>query len=822
MKKIAIILLVILALTSVFTACNVEVEPTITKIAVVAPEEVYTVDSVIPYEYLQVEATYSDGSKITKTVKEWNATFIPADLSKEGDSSYTITIGDISTTVNITVEPYIVDAFRAPAFWEQYKTEMASTTENETSFYDKTQPYEVGNANKFLFEPVIEVSIGADYTPSKVDSGVQTIVEVFLWEDNQYTLLTDDALANYVTIEGNTYKFDDVSAVDQIFKIKVSLDVDKYLTGRGFSNTPVEAVVKVVANGYNVYDQHGLSVMNDSDADVNTEGWYNYSPWNEIWKAGTTTPLQLIADNKPLYQYVGKVDWLVLHGNIEIDAYNLPSEYFWLEGTEHLDTAKTKANEILIDDNGDAVGAKYLMGSLRDGAGNGESTRYSNINTDKATRVVPQNSQHKGVYQSYKVNISGNYATISIKDTWQKEGDRNLWTVINEGGENVPRPHWSLFKFVKAFKDTNVISTTGKRDETLTETSATVQIKNLKMIGNSPRSESNYKPSGLMMLTALMDEVALTNVVGEQFYTIFMQSCWSFGGTQYVPIAKVSLDKTKFSNVFSNMLYGHKGVFEVKDSSLTNAGGPLFLLVDGDRGVEDNQLTWSAPSLKVENSTLESFASGSEAWYVQYNAQALINSVKMMDGLLTNAGKTIIKENNGNECLNVIAAMIPDPNSLMTGDSSAIIQIQGDISYQPIGSEESYLYSMQNASVNPYLVTAQTTANYLYGAGQTSLALTLKSMPILQSGSCFMGTDGKQPLALELTGDPTNPLVTYAITNSSGTLDATGASKVQAMYADWAQNSTNTLAVYMNTVSQTKTYNAPYFGILLEMYSNTL
>ena len=103
MKKTTIVLLLVLAMVCIFTACQA---PTITKIEVVDFDKSdICVGDTINYLALNVKITYSDDKTETKTVNELGATVKQADLSKEGQTSFTITYQGFSDTVTFEVKP---------------------------------------------------------------------------------------------------------------------------------------------------------------------------------------------------------------------------------------------------------------------------------------------------------------------------------------------------------------------------------------------------------------------------------------------------------------------------------------------------------------------------------------------------------------------------------------------------------------------------------------------------------------------------------------------------------------------------------------------
>ena len=103
-KRFSVILALVMILAvavPVMASCD---NKQVKEIAVVDPVTSYKVGDAIDYDSLLIKVTYEDDTSDTKTVKALKANVTKADLSKEGNTSYTVSYGGKSTTVNIKVE----------------------------------------------------------------------------------------------------------------------------------------------------------------------------------------------------------------------------------------------------------------------------------------------------------------------------------------------------------------------------------------------------------------------------------------------------------------------------------------------------------------------------------------------------------------------------------------------------------------------------------------------------------------------------------------------------------------------------------------------
>lgn len=775
-KNIALIVCLAILLASVLPlaiACSDKRE--VASIEAVDAKTEYNVGDAIDYDSINVKVNYSDGSSEIKTVRALKATVNKADLSKEGKTSYTITYAGKSATVNLTVVAAkvtigTVETFTEPEFYSAYKSAISQTEQSDATFKMLDAPYEVGNVNKFIYKPTIT---GFDANDVKIETtDVKTTFKVFVKTavDGTYSELTGEDLAAFVTAENNAYKFSD-NALGKYVKLEISLDESVYDISSALKARTLICEFTVV-NGYNAYDQLGLSVMDDH---------HNYA-WKDLKNQ------QLEADDKKLSEYTN-VTTVVLHGSFTLNPDQLPAQYFWTKSTNGYNTAKS----VLAGSDQSLNMEKLLVGSLNDGPGEGVGYYILDENGNE----VENYSIQKGLFATTKCSLSGNYNTITVSDSLE-EGQRKLYTVVSRGSKsgdsksiNSPDPHWSVFKFFK----TSAQETAG--------TEVNVGLKNIALLGNTGHGEQMNGPTGLLMANTYVDNLTVENVNGYGFYTNIVAD----GSDEHESVkSNLHVVNSKFLNSFSNMVYAWKGRITLVNSEMRDAGGPLFLLVDG--GARDDNMPDTIGAILEcdENSVLSSYATGTESWYSQYNAGGAVAQIKMLDMLLaasTGATLQFVKESDGTmrplkaselqkmakgeaitTYINLTTLMIPEQDSIFSSDVPGGWEICGKTVTKGEGNENEFL--MHNTVLETFRPT---------------------TMPILQSGNNYAAVymKGTDPSTAVLNSTSQEAFVNLATKGQTTPLS-------EAEKLAWATTHTSALCLYIKLNS-----SAPYIGLVMNL-----
>lgn len=773
---------------------------TVKTIEVVDAKTTYAVDDVIDYDGLKIKVTYDDNSTETKTVKELSASVTKADLSKAGNSSYTVSYKGQNVTINIKVEakqviPPVetkaqIQTFVEPEFYTNYKSKSANreqgATEERADFRLTGETYEVGNANKFVFRPT-GTALDIDKGETVDIDNVKTTAKVYAKDakDGTYAEVEADALADLVAIEDNAYKFTAQSAGKYV-KLEISVDAEEYdIDELQESERTITVEFVVVDGGYNAYDQLGLSVMSDMEKCAWADLWGAKAEWNEESQAYVLSakdgvePVQLSADDEPLYTYVGNVKSVILHTSLILNADQMPAMYFWNGQETEYNTAYTSIAGLpdLQD---------KLIGSLRDGENNNNYYRYNDVkNIDGYDGYCPITkiglNMQKGLFATCKVNVSGNYNSIIVPETASESG-RTFITVVdwgNDGESKADNPvtHVSVFQV-------HMVETEEGREVQYT-------IKNLAMSGNSPKADlgsdviAKGVPAGMMMLNCYTKHLMLNNIVADKFFTNIVVDGYGPTGVDFA--------NAKMYDAYSNMFYMWRSTVNVVNSELVGAGGPLFILCDGDNHfMGDNHTDAEGSNITVDTaSKLESYATGTESWYAINNATGLVGMLKgqIEKGAINNMGKTIVtKKDSQNDYVNVIAAIICSPSDLLAGNSSNLIDVCGSYT-----TKEGEKVVEQFAMHNNVLVATRENSRTTNEAGNYDA----QYFPVIfQLGNLMTHTDLQSLYAWDGNGP-----------HAYGLEDRVA----------WAGDTHSKLAIYMSAAKLSQSSMAPFFGVIVDV-----
>ncbi len=617
----------------------------------------------VDYSKFTIVRHFSDGSsdsELNGTSEGVSHNDIDATIPGEQELVFTYE-GKSSAPVTITVlaEKVTLHRFALPAFYTEATAieddEAGTKSEDRDSFMKGGKTYKVGDDNAFEFQPDGRVLM----LPSMQEISVTVITTFTLAikdaEGENFTPVAEAEAGQYVTTNPllpNLYYFTE-QAVGKVFKLTITPDAANY-TVEG--NGSIEAVLEVV-DGYNVYNQIGLSVFDN----------VNVKHWHDVKEAAGT----LRWDSKPLVDYniiktgdekFAPVKSVVLHGNITIDPDELPDNFFWQATDEGYTTVDTfLKNNAQIPD---AV-KNHLEGSLKDGINKDQYYQFDDetsgdLKEDEDSTVNMQ----KGVYTSTGTSVIGNFHTITYHTTGIRHSLYTVYDGKDENGSAFPLSHWSLFKYSK---------TSVKNVEIVNEGLPTVS--DLRILGQSPRKPAtDGEPAHLMAFNSCTNKVTLENCIVTRLFVVLMGDTDSAVETT----ANADVSDCKLFDIYSNMFYLWRAQVNVTNSIMKDAGGPIFILCDGDRS-EFNSDKYpldkdaEGPNLVVdEGSALESLAAGNESWYALNGVSAMFGQIKggagngLADAARGYLGREAIVKQDGIDFVNVVAVIIPEPASLAT------------------------------------------------------------------------------------------------------------------------------------------------------------
>lgn len=631
------------------------------------------------YSKFTIVPHYSDGHSVSSlNGTSEGVTHTTVDTTVPGDQELTFTYEEVTSapvTITVLAEKLNLKRFSLPKFYSDVAANEGDTAGTESadrdSFMTGFESYKAGDDNAFEFQPdatvllsstqELAVTVQTQFTLEKKAAGGE-----FEPVDNADTYVkTTSVLPNYYWFQP--------AAVGNVFKLRIKPDPASY-TG---ATEGIEAIIEVV-DGYNVYNQIGLSVFDN----LNVKHWQSIKE-----EAGT-----LRWDTKPLVKYntvtgddKAPVKNIILHSNITIDPDELPDNYFWQKDETVGDSSYNTVNGYLQTGSEIPDSVKNnLEGSLKDGLNKDYHYKFDDVTSgDYKEDIVSSVNMQKGIYVSTGTGIVGNFHTL----TYHTSGSRHsLYTVYdgkNATGTAFPLSHWSLFKYSSSGMPENV--------ERVNDGKPTVS--DLRILGQSPRlAATDGEPSHLMAFNGYTSEINLSNCIVSRLFVAVL------GDTS----TNVNVADSKIFDIYSNMFYLWRAKADVKNSILMDAGGPLFILCDGNRKQHDyDSLTFSqcplddgtplpgdqdeaaktryekykadgpAPNLVVDDkSKLESFAAGEESWYKLNGVSEMFGKIKggsnngLGDVAKGYLGRDIIVKKDNVDLVNVIAVIIPEPSEM--------------------------------------------------------------------------------------------------------------------------------------------------------------
>lgn len=778
----------------------------------------------------KIVLTYSDNT--TSEVALTQGHFVTnVSTAKQGVTVYTVNYQGKTGEIAITVIDFdSIETFELPAFVNSYNAKQSNDydTSVETNFAVKGNVYEVGNANGFIFNPIVVGFKGADRITTTIAPDVR--IEVSDSIDGTYKTLSASEMEDFVTIIGNIYYFEQ-NANGKFVKLTVSVP-EGYALANDSVKTSHTFTFKIIDNGYNVYDQSGLAVMNDYSK---PQFWadilgYDVVDGNIVPKADA---LKLEADTKPLCEYLGQVDWLIVHGDITINPDNLPAQYFWLDANEdQYKTAYNYLKDITIGEGEDAyTRSDLLLGSMRD-----VDTTAGNWNF-LVTKNDWDNNNNKGIYNTNKISISGNYFTIQTKKSETRSfvsvAHRNLY---KEERKLEVGNQWHLFNFMP--------------DDPANIADTKFTVKNIGMRGERG-NKNDLLCGGVSMLRFYAGEMTVENLVATQFNVNMTQDNFNSGDNNDNII---NVNNARISDTFNAMAVTYRGEIHVRNSILKNAAGPAFLLSDGDYFDDEYHKTIKHPVLDIDStSVLETWAMGTEAWYDQLGtinvggvpmsaARALfMNLNKFNNGCIkTLSGRSFYTPKTvgtaTNEYANLVAAFVPEIGSALSNNDFNNQRFHGTLTYGfADGTKEEYDWASQQilgvanglATLGKGTVIFKSGNNYAWIIDEDNQLLA--SVEFLAMFNAHIKTTEGQTGIASVGGN----VATYlgycyqqwvaGVWGNSMTADGlpvqTGG-VVDTSYATWTKNWKETSTSMMEITMQGKTGDpkSPYLGVIFRNF----
>ncbi len=379
-----------------------------------------------------------------------------------------------------------------------------------------------------------------------------------------------------------------------------------------------------VVDGYNVYEAYELNFISNSD-----EGF----DFSETDSYETRTQLEIIDDflsNEKMAKKPDSLASIVLHKDLEISPSDLPREYF---------VNRNRSGEF-----------------------------YNGLSIFNYSHTEDSNS----------FAIYGNCFTIDAHQLpcVQKEGT---------GPFDGMASSTALFDF-----DNNI-----SKDKNYDHSEYTTTLQNLILTGGNPKSDtevnSDKSMRGLIAMRTSEHTINITNSVVKYFYiSLLAQDDYQ----------TINITNSRFNSSWQNHIYlgcdnpiqssdeeplsiGYPRLTaNVKNSIITESGGPAFIIQQ--YSPDDNCNKYSGAVVNIsEDSVVESYVSGNEAWFQAMKLGFVFDLLKGLDDSLQPLNSSVVTEKFVNtngvqkklELMNVIAVnlMVPNIDNGMQGIMSDLM-----------------------------------------------------------------------------------------------------------------------------------------------------
>lgn len=581
-----------------------------------------------------------------------NLTFGLFDSSTTGDKKLKIAYKGYTFEVTIKVVATEADVSSITLFESELMTKYTANSGTKTNkneeFVHTQNTMKVGDDNLFDFQ--IKAN-GIDGNGVLVEnlSKVRTNIIIESTNGQAYTILDGDALTAVATVdtENSTIDFTD-AAVGNTYRITVSAaNYDPAY----FDNAPSFTTTVEVVDGYNVYTEKELSLMDNA----NQNGYW--TTLKEEWGYTDISPKSL-----------------VLMNTLELTTDVMPSNHFYTREELYTgDTLKDQFNSVIRfeDENGNLYEPERV-GSLKD--------------------------NHEAVYQRYIADgeefaIYGNYFEIDASqiptclyglDTYTDAARNGKHWYASEGGEG-GKSYVCMHKTLLRFQGTSYNTENGYvpfDEKALQNSTGTGYVYDTYFIGNGGRDDRGRASGGFVLSKANSVNFEANNTIHKDFHIgWFAEYGYDYTGADLNPEtmtsqsfyiaqegnptlnAKQQYIDSKGYNSYSSLFYvwGCPNVY-IEGGEYIGAGGPVIVADHVSPGYQthvptgNNTTLWNfggASYIDAVNCKMESFVNGQEPWFVTFGQEvtAAIQQFIQADALYTASNKTILQNGRINMLL---------------------------------------------------------------------------------------------------------------------------------------------------------------------------
>ena len=544
------------------------------------------------------------------------------------------------------VHDYRVTGVSLPESAVKYTANSGEKADKSNEFFVKGLPYLVGTDNAFIFKPDVSFidlendDMTESVTPAEWSYNYTLEINeagVFTAADEEYLDSADTTACAFdfaKAAEGKTFR---LSVTPSGLTAAQEANIGDYTATFTFN----------VVTGYNAYTAADLAYIANSPAAIT--GDRNAKPNSRNEYTGTNCTQagwKAFRDAHGLTLDPTQIEAIIFHADITVTADDITQDMLF--------TAEEVAGR---------QWAQYFEGSLKDHADEG--------------------IYHRMINPGESFVIEGNYFTFdasAIPVTYDFDGTgKNI--VFNEDGtvkESGTISHAQVFYFESPDMNQGLHATGLSKNE-LNDTDSFAAIRNLSILGNSPRTEDAAAQGGLIFEKDERVYMEMSNLISRKmFITLF-----SVGGDGTLDCTDIKVYDSYNSPVFC---------WANDDTRLTrcyftNSGGPAIIGTMYHFGSSYGGRI-ICPRVVAVDCVFDNAVSGDEAWFTTVGATALVPTIKELSELIkyTTSGKCLT---NAEGKMNIYAVIINDQDSkVATEDITTYIDINGMVLDYGNGSRE--------------------------------------------------------------------------------------------------------------------------------------
>ena len=194
-------------------------------------------------------------------------------------------------------------------------------------------------------------------------------------------------------------------------------------------------------------------------------------------------------------------------------------------------------------------------------------------------------------------------------------------------------------------------------------------IENVNVTGNGKYAteEGEDKYAGSLMLVKAREyatSVATSNIIARQAFITFLSEAVSTD-KGYIDFV---IDDSKLSNNYNSFLYNWGGIMVANNTDFIKCGGPIVIQdhtgVSNDEYESADYLTiyGRSPKTTFNNCKLENYVAGQEAWFVQFGANDLAPSIKLMSDFYYPLGLSFAVDSKNHQAMLASSATPENPS----------------------------------------------------------------------------------------------------------------------------------------------------------------